>query len=296
MTEKIALLGEARNLVGIVTQPEIADSPSHDLAVLLLNAGVIHRIGPGRLNVKLARALAARGFTSLRFDLSGIGDSRPAQRALPFAAQSVADVRAAMDYMQGTRATQRFVLAGLCSGADNSYATALADARVSGVVLIDPNAYPTWKTRPRFLLMGLGSPRWLLGSLRNHLRRLRPAPERRGEPAHASRQGAGPAGAEGDIRPKPPLAEFAAGLASVVGRGGAIIAIYSGSSLRQFNHVRQLDEALGPFGLAGRIDCRLCAQANHTFTELSAQAQLIDTIVEWIGDLAVGRGVTRVSA
>ena len=191
---------------------------------------------------------------------------------------------------------QRFVLVGLCSGADNGYATGVADARVAGVVLIDPNAYPTWKTRPRFLLMGLGSPRWLLGSLRNHIRRLRPAPEHRGEQAHASEQAAGPSGAERDVRPKPPLAEFAAGLTSVVGRGGAIIAIYSGSSLRQFNHVRQLDEALEPFGLAGRIDCRLYARANHTFTELSAQAQLIDTIVEWSHALAVRRGLARVSA
>jgi hypothetical protein len=41
----------------------------------MFNMGANHRIGPRRINVKLARVLAARGVSSLRFDLGGVGDS-----------------------------------------------------------------------------------------------------------------------------------------------------------------------------------------------------------------------------
>lgn len=293
MIEKIALFGEAQNLMGVVTHPAVHAGPATDLAFVLLNAGVIHRIGPGRLNVKLARRLAEEGHTSLRFDLSGIGDSPAAQSTLSWEAQAVADIRAAMDYMQSTGAMRRFVLVGLCSGADNGYASAVADQRVVGLFMLDPNPYPTWKTRPRFLRRGLGKPRWLLGSLRTHIRRMLSGPRKVGEQGTGQPQSADQNDPERYVRPKPPIAEFAAGLTAVLDRGGAVMALYSGSFLREFSHPRQLDEALRPFGLAGRIGCQLWAQVNHTFTELSAQAQLADTIVAWARDLAAESDVTE---
>lgn len=286
MIEKIAVFGDAQNLVGVVTQPGVAAGPERDLAFVLLNAGVIHRIGPGRLNVKLARRLAGEGYASLRFDLSGIGDSRPSPSTLSWQAQAVADIRAAMDHMQVTLAMRQFVLVGLCSGADNGYATAVADQRVAGLVMLDPNPYPTWKTRPRFLLMRLRRRRWIADFLRRRIRRALGWPRKVGDQGTEQPSSAEPSGPERYVRPKPPLAEFAAGLTSVVDRGGAVMAIYSGSSLRQFNDPRQLDEALNSFGLAGRIGCRLWAEANHTFTELSAQSQLVDTVVAWARGLA----------
>ena len=63
--EMVVRFGDAESLVGIVTLPS---APTNSTAVVLLNAGVIHRVGPHRMNVQLARRLAARGFTALRFD------------------------------------------------------------------------------------------------------------------------------------------------------------------------------------------------------------------------------------
>ena len=63
--------GPDEQLVGILTHPEAASST----AVTILNAGVLHRIGPHRLHVLLARRLAELGFHALRLDLGGIGDS-----------------------------------------------------------------------------------------------------------------------------------------------------------------------------------------------------------------------------
>jgi hypothetical protein len=286
--EKIALFGESRNLVGVITQPGAGDGPAPGFAFVLLNAGVIHHVGPNRINVKLARRLADSGFTTMRFDLSGIGDSRASQSTLSFEAQAVADIRAAMDYMQATCAVRRFVLVGLCSGADNAYATT-PDERVHGLVMLEPYAYPTWRTRMRFQAMRLRSPLWLANYVR---RRIGRALAGAGVPGEESPAEAGPGGesASGSyVRRKPPVADFAAGLRRVLDRGGAVMATYSGSSLRVINRARELDRILRPFGLAGRVSCRVWSETNHTFTELSAQGRLLDTIVTWAVELS-GRG------
>ena len=286
MTERIALFGEAKNLVGVVTQPEAGAGPAGDLAFVLLNAGVIHRIGPNRLNVKLARRLAGAGLTVMRFDLSGIGDSRASQSTLSFGEQAVADIRAAMDYLQANCGIKRFVLVGLCSGADNAYATS-HDDRVYGLVLLDPYAYPTWKTSVRFQLMRLRSPLWLASYVRKRVWRM--VAGRRDAGGAAPPGVASGANAVSYVREKPRLADFAAGLRRVLDRGGAVTATYSGSSLRVINDARELDRVLRPFGLGGRVSCRLWPETNHTFTELGAQARLLDTIAAWAAELS-GRG------
>ena len=102
MNEIPLVFGADRHLVGILTLPSQGDP--RPIAFLLINAGVIHRVGPHRINVKLARHLAGLGFASLRFDLSGQGDSRNALSAgtIGHAQQSIADLRAAMDHLTRT--------------------------------------------------------------------------------------------------------------------------------------------------------------------------------------------------
>lgn len=127
-------------LVGVVTSPEVATG---DVAVLLLNAGLLHRVGPQRMSVQLARMFAARGVPSLRFDCSGIGDSASRSDNLPFEESSVVETRDAMDWFTRRTGVRRFVLIGLCSGADQAFQAALADERVVGAVLLEPYPYET---------------------------------------------------------------------------------------------------------------------------------------------------------
>ena len=119
--ERVLRLGSEGHLVAIATDPP---APLAAPGVIFLNAGVLHRVGPHRLHVLLARRLAAAGFAAVRMDLSGIGDSSPVPSGMSFRASSVADVRAAMDGLGSDDGTgARFVLFGLCSGADNALAT-----------------------------------------------------------------------------------------------------------------------------------------------------------------------------
>ena len=62
----------------------------------MLNSGLIHRVGPYRLSVKVARRVALEGFLSVRFDLTGVGDSGARRDSSSVGARAVADTRAVM--------------------------------------------------------------------------------------------------------------------------------------------------------------------------------------------------------
>lgn len=138
MREKAVLFGKFRTLAGILTEPDL---PVVDglPAVILSNAGMIHRIGPNRIYVKLARDLAMLGFPVLRFDISGIGDSATRPDHMPVEEFTIDDVKQAMDYLAETLGSRQFVLGGHCAGAYHSIRTTVKDPRVSGVIMINPD-------------------------------------------------------------------------------------------------------------------------------------------------------------
>lgn len=141
MSEEALLFGKTRSLVGIITDPPEAKRSQNLPAILLLNAGILHRVGPHRLYVKMARHLAAMGFVVFRFDFSGIGDSKARDDTLPFEKRAVSETREAMNCLSSTRSIERFFLLGICSGAVVSFQAACHDPRVVGAVLINAEAY-----------------------------------------------------------------------------------------------------------------------------------------------------------
>jgi alpha/beta superfamily hydrolase len=141
MREEVLLFGRTRALVGIITDPPHAARRQPLPAVILVNAGLVHRVGPNRLYVKLARSLAALGCVVLRFDLSGLGDSTVRDDHLPFGKSAVSETREAMDALSAARGVEHFLLSGLCSGATISLTAAYGDPRVVGVMPINARTH-----------------------------------------------------------------------------------------------------------------------------------------------------------
>jgi pimeloyl-ACP methyl ester carboxylesterase len=141
--EQIAVFGKSRNLVGILTQPT-SDRGVYRPAVVILNSGVIHRVGHHRMYVAMARKLAAAGHLVLRFDFSGIGDSGSRGDSLDPVAAALADISEAVDWLSEARGVSEVVLLGLCSGADIALRYGHTDGRVVGLTLLDPTIPPTW--------------------------------------------------------------------------------------------------------------------------------------------------------
>lgn len=154
-TEKVALLRERTiristepDLFGILSEPTLPIS-SERPTIVLLNAGSAYRVGPGRLNVHLARRLASEGFRCMRIDANGLGDSVATEGASEndsYAATILRDVDLTLQFLRAQQLGRRFVLMGLCSGAYHAFqsAVALTDPTLVESILINPLTY-FWK-------------------------------------------------------------------------------------------------------------------------------------------------------
>lgn len=137
MREAVVEFGRASPLFGIRTTP--AGAPRRT-AMILINSGVVSRVGANRMTVILARALAELGYETLRFDMSGLGDSPERDDGIPWTASSVAEIREAIDLLDG--AARPIVGYGNCGGAAKAFWTACVDARLRGLFLTNPPPHP----------------------------------------------------------------------------------------------------------------------------------------------------------
>lgn len=276
-------------LIAIVSKPSRGEAAVVDPArpiVILLNAGVLHRVGPHRLHVTLARQLARRGFLAVRLDLGGLGDSPATAMAGSFTESAVADVRAAMTDLAQRFGARRFVLFGLCSGADNGFAAALEDERIAGLVLLDPHSYRTRRSALRKLgarAAAMGNPvtvAWWGASLAARVVRQQAVTRLAQLRARLAGASGGEAGEPSGGREAPPVHVFREQLTRIVDRGVKVLAIYSGAYGDRYNHRDQLFELFPE--LRGRVDHEFFPAANHMFTELAEQTTLITVVSTWL--------------
>ena len=122
----------AEPLYGIASVPE---TPSRR-GVLIIVGGPQYRVGSHRQFALLARSLATQGIPALRFDYRGMGDSCGDARDFEDVGQ---DLRAAIDQFIGVvPGMQEVAVWGLCDGASAAMFYAAGDARVCGLVLLNP--------------------------------------------------------------------------------------------------------------------------------------------------------------
>jgi pimeloyl-ACP methyl ester carboxylesterase len=283
--ERPIVFDQQMPLVGIVTEarPDVTPGGSDGrTACILLNAGLIHRVGPHRLYVRIARHLASIGYPTLRFDLSNRGDSDARHDGMSFLESSLVETRSAMDALQKTVGADRFVLIGICSGAVNALQVATHDPRVVGAVAIDAPAYPTWQYHLRYYARRLRNPqtwrntfagrnkvgRWLL---------------RRGTAVVRQRQEEDEFGnVYGDIA-MPSRSESESRLRQIVDRGAKMIFIYSG--VPAYNYRNQFRDAFPRVMKQGAIRVEYMSDADHTFTRLRNQEHLLSVISRWVTDM-----------
>ena len=129
------------HLFAVLSEP--VSQPAGDLCAVLLNAGMIHRIGPGRLWVDIARGWAARGVPTLRLDFIGVGDSdddgHPRHALADLYEPDIgSQLKASLNALAARGLGPRFALAGLCSGSYWAFHGALLDDRVTAAFMLNP--------------------------------------------------------------------------------------------------------------------------------------------------------------
>lgn len=269
VTEEVLLAGDG--LVGIVSLPAGGPDRSRP-AILILNSGVIHRVGACRLSVKLARHLAGSGHVVYRFDHSGIGDSPPSRSGLEMDAGQVSEIEDAMTAVERRTGASHFILYGLCSGARAAFHAALADTRVVGIVQVDGFAYRTvrhyllkgmrrlrdFRTVPRVLARWLG---------------LRKAPAREGTGEDMWVQ---------QWPDYPPQETVAAGYARLVERGVRIHAIYTGSWQDEYNYHRQFLDMYRGVDFGTLLTLRHLPDAYHILPHPDDQQRVMEEVTGWV--------------
>jgi pimeloyl-ACP methyl ester carboxylesterase len=264
MQEHACRFGRAHHLIGMAGLPAAAAA---GIGVIVLNAGLVHRVGPFRLHVELTRRLNARGYPTLRFDLSTVGDSSASRESLSREQQVCSDVSDAIALLREQAGCNRVVLIGLCSGAQNAHLVAHADAAVAGAIFLDGYAYRSLGFRLRHYLPRLLSPARVT---RHLMRRLRPAG----------------AGDESGFRVEfPPQARVRDELAGMLERGLKLCFVFSGGASGYFNHRRQFRECYGrKLATHPGVTVHFLQEADHTYVLVEDRLRLLDTIERWLED------------
>lgn len=127
-------------LFGMVHRP--VKSCASGATIILLSPGVKMRVAPHRLYLDMADRFASLGYTVLRFDFYGLGDSEGEAEEEYLAdlygavqvGRYINDTIAAMDWMESTHEAKKFIVAGLCGGAITGLLAAVRDRRIVGLL------------------------------------------------------------------------------------------------------------------------------------------------------------------
>ena len=273
------MLGRQAALAGILAEASSATLVKDAPVVVLLNAGIIHRVGPNRMYVFLARALATAGYTSLRFDHSGIGDSPNRVDALPPLESALSDIREALDWLATNKQANRFILLGLCAGADHSLLYASADRRVVGMALLDPSTPRTKRYHfnefcRKFSSFATKSPRQAIGSISNQLKRLSNVREAAGP---SSNEPIDPRLSDDELRKILESHYRTCVLADV-----KMLALFTGGMPGYHNYREQLIDAFPDVAFGDLLTLEYAPQSDHAFTSEANRELLRQSVLRWL--------------
>jgi hypothetical protein len=262
------VFGDLNHLSGVYCPAEAG--ATRDFSVIMINPGMLNRTGPMRLHVQFARRLAAAGISSVRFDLSGIGESLGIGAAGPSLVRATREISWSIDWLEANCGIRRCVLFGICSGADDALAASVADQRVIGNCLLDGCGYPTAR---HYLHWGLRkAQRWTAAAKWRELwnRCL----------GQADQPASMPMGT--DIREYPGRSQSEATLAALVQRGVRFQFIYSGGVVDYFSYRNQFADMFPRLAGHPSIEVHYRPAWDHLISLQEDRSELFDLMSCWL--------------
>jgi hypothetical protein len=270
--------GVGGRLLGVLTEPGTLPPGASSLPVFVfLSAGLLHRVGPSRLHVGLARQLAELGFRSLRVDLAGKGDSQ-ARPGLTNQRSVGADYQEIVEALDSRVGAAPRVLGGICSGADNAVRLAIDDSRVVGMLLLDPICFPDAGYRARQLWAKYTTPARYLTWFRRRTRSL--AAEADGA-AQAASSGAPVTGLA--LRDLPTLQQLQLAVDAVGRRQGRVLSVFTqyAVALEYYNRRGQFGRVLEVTGYEHFCVEHFWPDAEHTYRLRQHRERLTEEVTHW---------------
>ena len=270
MTEEPLHFGEGGRLFGILTR-QITQPISRDVPVFVfLSAGLLHRVGPARLHVRLARELARMGFASLRVDLAGIGDS-PQRPGLTNQESVAADYEELVRILESRLGRVSIVLGGLCAGADNAIRLTIADERVVGMLLLDPVCFSDDGFRASAVVARYMNPSRYIGWLKRRFNAVSIPFRQRWTRTNALA-----------LRDIPTREQLRAAFEAIRERDGRVLSVFTQYALHHYyDRLGQLERVVGVDGYQRFCTELFWPQAEHTYMLDVHRRQLIEEVKNW---------------
>lgn len=261
---------ESRTRSSAEPSSECSSTPSKT-AVLMLTAGMLSSVGPSRLHVELAKSLSHHGLSSFRFDLSGIGESLAVGSPGSSLKRAAREVQQAMDLLQLEYGYDRFMLFGLCSGADDAIVAALEDKRIIGASLMDGCGY---RTRRHYV--GLLRRKYIpkLFSFRKWLDLLNGILRKPNASSSTMPQGL-------DIREFPDREQSTREIATLIDRGVKLQFIYTSGVVDYYSYEKQFYDMFPSLQDRKEITVSYHPQWDHTVMLRDDRDELVRSVTQW---------------
>ena len=278
--ERIVRFGSENGLAGIHTVSR--DSSVQVPHVVIVNAGIIHRVGPNRLYVDLARTAAALGYPVLRFDIAGLGDSDSIRNGLSLTELAQDDIRTAFDFLEQSHGAREFIVMGLCSGANYAVLASFRESRVIGTLLIDPTVTRTRRSAMLHLMRRLlHLPTWgSIVSLSHPLFRRSLGLMRTVAVARAAegQSGERSAAESGELQ----LGVIASMLQRSIDRGVRMMLVFTGGVNHVYNYRQQLFDLLPEVDFRDQLRLEYMPETDHTVCDGPSREKLLVFMSEWL--------------
>ena len=271
--ESIYTFGKKNNLVGFLSSPDKTTGMEQLPLVLILNAGVVHRAGPFRMNTELARTLAKSGYPVFRFDLAGIGDSeKVVADARHYKQRNLDDVGEAIQFLSEKLGHENIVVTGLCTGADLSHRALVKYPQVCNAILMDGYGYPTGRFYvKRYLPVSLDLKRLFSASFRI-LKKLFPS----------SSEKLSTQGVDTYIWELPPKEQYIEEMQQIHQDAKKQLYIYSGGVKEYYNYQQQFYEGFNQYSFVDDVTVEYLEATDHTYILLEHRARLFKIVLDWL--------------
>ncbi len=278
--EKVYTFGEGNSLVGVLTESDAGGKSANRPTVIILNSGLIHHVGPHRVTVEMAREIAGQGYTVLRFDLSAIGDSLPRKSNPSYQLRAIGEIKEAMDFLGKQKKSEKFIVIGLCTGADNAHRITVADKRVVGCVFLGGYAYPTTYTHilklrektKKIMRKFFIAEKWA-GFIKKCIHKVLPGKHGERDSMQAD---------DSYFWKLPDKDAVQREYSELISRNVRMLFLFTASELSVINYTDQIRDSFRSLDFGDLLDVELYRYSDHTYTFLSQRKLMIDRVKEWL--------------
>jgi hypothetical protein len=192
------------------------------------------------------------------------------------------DVSAALEFLSSEHGAEKFVLAGLCSGAYDAFQSAVVDTRVSAAVMLDiPGPFQTW----RHVAYHFGSRVFKPQSWRNPLRTVTRVARAIARAQRKSERADSDTFFVQGVRPNAPHGEMQANLDKLAGRNVGLFFVFTAGLPDNYNHKSQFRNRFPRAAAHPAVKVEFLPRCDHTFSTRASREKITTLVRDFIMQL-----------